>query len=310
MRLTGAPERSVDVLIAAWNRSDTIADAISSALEQPEVRAVIVVDDASTDDTAARAERVGAGSGRVIVQRLSSNSGPSAARNYGLELSNTPWVAVLDGDDFLLPGRIGKILAHADGWDFVADDILRTVMFDAHFEPWRLDFATFVAGNCSRRGRDRRELGYFKPLMRRAFLDRSRLRYNERLRLGEDYVLYAQALALGARFLVMPASGYVSVARADSLSARHSKEDLERLRDADQEFGRISGLSRRDRRALRRHYRSVDGRVRWLSVIEGFKARSVRRFITPFCGSPPVSLFLFGQLLEEIFGRSRQYFRR
>ena len=37
---------------------------------------------------------------RLIVKRLSCSVGPSAARNVGLQMSTSPWLAILDGDDF------------------------------------------------------------------------------------------------------------------------------------------------------------------------------------------------------------------
>jgi succinoglycan biosynthesis protein ExoU len=300
----------VDVVIAAWNRADTIERAVSSALAEPEVRMALVVDDGSTDDTAARAERIGQEKGRVVVCRLPANFGPSAARNRALALSSAPWVAVLDGDDFFVPGRLAKLLAVADAFDFVGDDILQIdetrlgkavpqPAFARRSEPWRLDFETFVRGNASRRGARRRELGFVKPLMRRSFLDRNGLCYEESLRLGEDYALYAHALVLGARFAMLPACGYVSVMRSNSLSGAHTKQDLERLRDFDLKLGAIAALSNRDRSALATHYRSVDARVRWLAVIEGFRSRSPARFLAPFACSPAVSAFLLRQLLAE-----------
>jgi hypothetical protein len=85
-------------------------------------------------------------------------------------------------------------------------------------------------------GFHRKELGYLKPLIRRSFLDHHGLRYDEGLRLGEDYALYARALAAGARFLLVPTAGYVAVERADSLSARHNRRDLEALRNSDREL--------------------------------------------------------------------------
>ncbi len=104
-------EAVVDILVAAWNRSDTIERAITSALGEPRCASVIVIDDASTDDTFATSKRTGAGSERVVVRRLPSNLGPAAARNRALEISTAPYVAILDGDDFLQAGRMGKLLA-------------------------------------------------------------------------------------------------------------------------------------------------------------------------------------------------------
>lgn len=167
----------------------------------------------------------------------------------------------------------------------------------------RLDFAAFVAGNAGGRGR-RRELGFLKPLVRRAFLDRHGLRYIEELRLGEDYALYAQALALGARFVVLPACGYVAVMRPHSLSGQHSRRDLERLRDFDARLDSAFDLRPADRRALRRHALSVDARVRWLAVIDGFKARSLGAFCAPFAGPPRIVGFLLRQLFAESVRRA------
>jgi hypothetical protein len=85
----------VDVLIVARDRADTIERAVLSALAQDEVRAAIVVDDGSTDDTAARARRCDPEGKRLIIERLPSSVGPSAARNIAIEISTAPWLAIL-----------------------------------------------------------------------------------------------------------------------------------------------------------------------------------------------------------------------
>lgn len=309
----------VDVIIAAWNRSDTIERAVLSALAEPEVQRVIVVDDGSTDDTAARARQCDGASGRVLVRRLSSNCGPSHARNVALKLSTAPWVTVLDGDDFVLRGRYRALLSVVDDWDFIADNLFevevevdkidmakaRPVTFNGSFAPRCLNLEMFALGNVTRRGHPRRELGFLKPLMRRDFLDRHGLRYDERLRLGEDYEFYARALALGARFVIMPSRGYVSVVRSDSISGQHTREDLERLRDSNLELCKSKNLTVKERRALEQHYSSVDERIQWLAMIEGFKARNPRKFLAPLLRSPRVSLYLMRQLLLECFRRVR-----
>jgi succinoglycan biosynthesis protein ExoU len=305
----------VDVLIAARDRADTIERAVQSALAQPEVCTVIVVDDGSSDDTAMRAGQCGGGE-RLIIKRLSSNVGPSAARNIGMEIARSPWLAILDGDDYFLPGRIRTLLSSSEGWDLIADGLLqvseedldcelpRQAEFLESFAPRAISLTRFVRGNVARRGRLRQELGFVKPLIRRSFLLKHALRYDETLRLGEDYALYTRALVAGGRFLLIPAAGYVSLVRANSLSGRHSKQDLERLRDSDLELMSMGTLTARERRAVAAHYSSVDCRVQWLTVIEAFKSRRVFDFLRPFVRSPTIALYITARLLEEFWGRS------
>ena len=53
------------------------------------------------------------------------NLGPAAARNLALVHSAAPYFCVLDADDYLLPGRMARLLAGgADGWDMIADDMI------------------------------------------------------------------------------------------------------------------------------------------------------------------------------------------
>jgi succinoglycan biosynthesis protein ExoU len=306
----------VDVLMAAWNREATIARAVKSVLEDPAVRALIVIDDASTDRTFDEAIRAGNGSGRLILRRLERNRGPAEARNFAITLSDAPWIAVVDADDYVMPQRFSRLLAFADGWDFVADDILHIaadrigvqepepMLSQAPFEPWPCDLETFILGNISGPRKLRKDLGFFKPLMSRRFLETHSLRYDESLRLGEDYALYARCLALGARFLVVPAQGYISAGRTDSLSARHSKEDLERLRDSDLELVKMCAFTEEEHRAILKHYHSIDARVQWLNVIEAVKDKSPVRFLEAALRSREVALFVSARLREQLVERS------
>ena len=71
--------QSICVIIAAKNASSTIAEAVRSALAEPEVSEAVVIDDASTDDTFQVAKQCDDGTGRLIVERFDVNRGPSAA---------------------------------------------------------------------------------------------------------------------------------------------------------------------------------------------------------------------------------------
>jgi succinoglycan biosynthesis protein ExoU len=312
----------VDVLIAARDRADTIERAVLSALAQDEVSTVIVVDDGSIDDTAACARGCDRGGKRVIVERLPCSVGPAAARNIAIGMSATPWLAVLDADDFFRPGRIGALLSQSSDGDFVADDLVHVrenligqetppfICSAASIKPQRLTFEQFVLGNVTRRGSHRKELGYLKPLIRREFLDRNALLYNESLRLGEDYVLYARALAAGARFLVVPMPGYVAVEREDSLSARHTRQDLEALRNSDRDLMADSHLTRSEREVLAKHYADVDRRTQWLVFVEALQSRNYRQFVATLFGSPTLTLYLGERLFLEMPMQIKKCLRR
>lgn len=267
--MTATAPTGVCVIIAAKNAAETIGRAIASALAEPEVAQIVVVDDGSTDDTAAVARAADDGTDRLDVVRFGENRGPAAARNHAMAISKAPLLAILDADDFFFPGRFRQLLAQGD-WDFIADNI---AFIDAEGVPGAyskigrfaprprlLDLVGFVEGNISRRGVRRGEIGFLKPLMRRSFLDAHRLRYNETLRLGEDYDLYARALARGARYKIIHSCGYGAIVRRDSLSGSHRTIDLQRLYEADRAILAETPLDNNARAALKRHERHVRDR--------------------------------------------------
>jgi teichuronic acid biosynthesis glycosyltransferase TuaG len=85
------------VVIPAFNASKTIVRAISSCIEQsyPPYE-IIVVDDASTDDTAAILDQF---TGQIRKIILTKNSGSSIARNKGMDTATGNYIAFLDADD-------------------------------------------------------------------------------------------------------------------------------------------------------------------------------------------------------------------
>lgn len=265
----------VAVIIAAYNCERTVGRAIRSALGQAEVREVIVVDDASTDGTAAAAAAANDGSGRLTVVKQETNSGPAAARNRAIGLSRSAHIAVLDADDYLLPDRF-KPLFRIAGWDMIADNIAfisedsagRSMTEVFAPDPVRVRFAQFIEGNISRAGRARAELGFVKPVIRREFLDRAGLGYDESLRIGEDYALYALMLAAGARFVRCRPCGYVAIEREDSLSGCHETRDLEALLAFDDRLADHPELSRADRRPVCRHRRHLLSKVHHRQILD------------------------------------------
>jgi glycosyltransferase involved in cell wall biosynthesis len=94
---------SVAAVIPAFNAEASLARAIESALAQTLVPdEIIVVDDGSSDNTKAEAEKFG-DKVRYIRQE---NQGPGQARNTGIEAAKSEWVAFLDSDDEWLTDRL------------------------------------------------------------------------------------------------------------------------------------------------------------------------------------------------------------
>ena len=92
------PEPTVGVIIPAWNAERWLGAALESVIEQSVCPTdVVVVDDGSTDSTAAIAEGYGLPV-RVVRQE---NGGIGAARNRGLDLVRGELVTFLDADDLL-----------------------------------------------------------------------------------------------------------------------------------------------------------------------------------------------------------------
>jgi len=108
----------VSVVIPTYNRAGLIERAVDSVLDQdyPLIE-VIVVDDGSQDDTPERMVRRYGQNERVRFFRI-PNSGVCGARNRGLKEIRGEYVAMLDSDDYWLPGKLSlqvKVLeAHPD----------------------------------------------------------------------------------------------------------------------------------------------------------------------------------------------------
>lgn len=100
----------VSTIIPAYNAEDFIRDAVDSALAQTHRdHEVIVVDDASTDDTPLILKGYG---DRIIVHRQ-ANTGVSGARNAGARLATGDLLAFLDADDVWRPAKLESQLAIA-----------------------------------------------------------------------------------------------------------------------------------------------------------------------------------------------------
>src|SRR4051794_38179328 len=101
----------ISVITAAYNCSNHIERAVDSVRQQSIADwEMLIIDDASTDDTFEVAKRLAARDQRIKVWRQEVNSGPSAARNRGIEAARGEWITILDADDAFRPLRLERLL--------------------------------------------------------------------------------------------------------------------------------------------------------------------------------------------------------
>ena len=207
----------VSVIIPAYNAAAHLRRAVDSALAQTmSDLEVIIVDDASTDVTLGIAGRIAAQDSRVRVLHNERNAGPAVSRNRAIAAARGEWIALLDADDSWFPERLERMLAGAGNADVVSDDlyIVRGSLFKPE-EPvlWSIlqkeGFTVTRPRQLDKLDLVRYELALLQPIIRRSFLRRHGLTYEPTLRRAEDFYLYFEILALGARWLQLPQGYYL-----------------------------------------------------------------------------------------------------
>lgn len=103
-----APDIRFSVIIPVYNGRNTICRAIDSVLAQSlPAHEIIVVDDASTDDTVSLLETTY--DDRVRLIHKISNSGSSLSRNMGMDAATGDYFAFLDADDAWHPDKLSLL---------------------------------------------------------------------------------------------------------------------------------------------------------------------------------------------------------
>ncbi|MDL2401901.1 glycosyltransferase family 2 protein [Rhizobium mayense] len=285
----------VSFVIAAYNAEDTLERAIDSALAQGAVSMeVIVVDDCSSDNTPAIAGNHA--DPRVRLVAMPRNGGPAAARNAGLDAARGRWVAVLDSDDALRPDRMARLIARAekaeaqivvDNLDIIrGEDAAASTMFPEAVLTRLpvLTLAKFISSNMI--FHSEHNFGYMKPVFERAFLEKHRLRFDQSLRIGEDYIFLASALARGGVCAVEPTAGYLYYIREGSISRVLKRDHVEAMIAADRTFFADHTFGAAALAAQRRRTRNLKETLSFLMLVDSIKDGALLNALKIACRNP------------------------
>jgi glycosyltransferase involved in cell wall biosynthesis len=190
----------VSVIMAAYNAAPYLRQAILSILGQSFADfELIIVDDASTDATAAIAASIA--DPRLRLLASPANLGAAEARNLGFAAARGAYLAIQDADDISHPTRLARQVEHLDrhpGDVLVASDIRQMHPGGEMIQPrtggpaspllleWMLHL-----GN---------PIGFSSVMMRVSALRRLPQFLRETRRYAEDYDLYARLLAHGGLY--------------------------------------------------------------------------------------------------------------
>lgn len=124
-RFVSSHDPLVSVIVPTYNKGAYLRETLASALAQDWGKIeVVVVDDGSTDDSAAIAAEVARSDPRVRVL-TKPNGGISDARNFAIERAAGRVIAVLDGDDLMEPSFVRRAvgLMREEGVNLVCCDV-------------------------------------------------------------------------------------------------------------------------------------------------------------------------------------------
>lgn len=268
---------------------------------------LLVVDDASTDDSVAILRKMAGTDPRLKPIFLKENRGPAGARNAALNAAQGDWIAIVDADDLIHPERFDRLLMTAEetGADMIADDLVSfgaretagQTLLSPHsiHAPTQITLAAFLRSDTASAGMT--SFGYLKPLIRRSRL--GPLRYNETLRIGEDFDLYARLLLQGAQLLVCPQPTYLYRRHTGSVSHRLSVPTLKNLVEAHHAMlgaiGDDAGL--RAAASLRGH--RLNRALNYQRFVNAVKARRVLRAAGHIFRRPGLMMDVLASLVDR-----------
>ena len=214
----------VSVIIPAYNAARFLRDAVASALGQTyEELEVVVVNDGSSDATAALAEQLRSEDARVRLLH-EENGGPSAARNAGMAAARGELLCFLDADDVFLPDKLERQVAFLQFFPacdlvysdfYVGDEQLNPISLWSRSPP-DVPLRELFSYCCW--------FAPFSPLVRASAAAKVG-GFDESLRSSEDWDFWIRAVE-HARFGYLP--GPVGVYRLHSAQMHHAEDRIRR----------------------------------------------------------------------------------
>lgn len=234
-------EPLISVIIPVYNGEKYVKQCLENMMSQSYKNLeVIVIDDGSTDGSAAIAQEF-----PVIVHRLQENRGLSVARNTGMDVAKGKYIHFMDVDDAINPTYYAEMvtaITEADA-DIACSGMIneikphRTTLFSERLVLSSIQGKLKVT-NVGKWG------FVWRYLLRTDFLRSHHLRFEEG-RFIEDLPFSLPAVFFAKKLVVVPGAVYTYIFRQDSIMTKRDKahrkkrhEDMQHVKSFRQNFAR------------------------------------------------------------------------
>ncbi|MEL7061828.1 MAG: glycosyltransferase family 2 protein [Acidobacteriota bacterium] len=203
---------TISVIIATHERPQLLRRALDSLVAQERSDfEIVVVDDASRDDTPQRLETWARDEPRLRWLRNADNLGPAGSRNRAIDAARGRYVAILDDDDVCRPERLRLQAAILDADPSIGLVAAPVRWVDAAGQPFRIFSGALAQGRFPGDPADAFRLLYLDSnkipttavMLRTAVLEPLRAAgeeiFDPRLRVGEDWLLFLRLFSRGVR---------------------------------------------------------------------------------------------------------------
>ncbi len=212
----------VSIIVPIYNLSQYLQRGLDSLLQQTYTNLeIILIDDASHDDSAQMIAAAAAEDDRIVPIYQPENRGVSAARNAGLAVASGTYIAFMDGDDWVEPGFIETLVRAliAGKHDlvvspFYTDNPESKPLPKISLRDKQYSRKAFIRAMLMPVGRVR---GYlWNKIYRRDIIEAQHIRFDEDVAIMEDELFTVQYALATKSFHYLGAANYHHVVRYDS----------------------------------------------------------------------------------------------
>lgn len=183
----------LSIIVPAYNLEDSLAECLTSILQQNVKMQIIVVDDKSTDGTRDIIQTFAEKYSEITPIYQEENKRQSAARNSALNVAIGEYIHFCDGDDLVPCGAYHELLrvAQEENADIVVGNYARKYPNEGNIiRPFSHYQATTAIERCFEAG----NLTLWNKIYRRSKIEENHLRFDEDIHLSEDLLFYMRFL--------------------------------------------------------------------------------------------------------------------